>query len=107
MKLRGVVTPVVTVFDNDEKVNERGYRDIVEYLIAHGVSGIFPCGGQGEGYSLTEKEKLRILDISLDTVAGRVPVLMGAGGITTRGTIEQVEQARSHGASAAVIITPY
>lgn len=107
MKLKGVVTPVVTVFDKDEQIDEKGFRTIVEYLIAHKINGIFPCGGQGEGYSLTENEKLRILDICLETVNSRVPVLMGAGGITTRGTIDQVKKARDHGASAAVIITPY
>jgi 4-hydroxy-tetrahydrodipicolinate synthase len=107
MKLKGVVTPVVTVFREDESIDEQGYRRIVEYLIEHGVSGIFPCGGQGEGYSLTHAEKLRILDLTLETVKGRLPVLMGAGGITTRLTVEQVASAKEHGADAAVVITPY
>lgn len=107
MKLQGVITPVVTVFNDDESVDEKGFRAVVEYLLEHGVNGIFPCGGQGEGYSLTAAEKLRLLDICLETTAGRVPVLMGAGTVTTRATIEQVVSAKEGGADAAVVITPY
>ncbi len=106
-ELKGVITPVVTVFDRDENIDENGFRKIVDYLLEHGVNGIFPCGGQGEGYSLTLNEKLRLLYITVDTVNGRVPVLAGAGAITTRGTIEQVRAVKSAGADAAVIITPY
>jgi 4-hydroxy-tetrahydrodipicolinate synthase len=107
MKLRGVITPVVTVFDADENIDESGFRRIVAYLIEHGVNGIFPCGGQGEGYSLNASEKLRLLDICLETANGRIPVLMGAGAVTTRATIEQVGAAKAHGADGAVVITPY
>ena len=107
MKLQGVITPVVTVFNDDESIDERGFRSIVEYLIAHGVNGIFTCGGQGEGYSLTLSEKLRLLDVCLEPVGGRVPVLMGAGSVTTRGAVEQVAAAKEHCADAAVVITPY
>ena len=107
MKLSGIITPVVTVFDANEAIDESGFRRIVEYLIEHGVNGIFPCGGQGEGYSLTASEKLRLLDICLETVNGHVPVLMGAGAVTTRVTIEQVAAAKEHGADGAVVITPY
>ncbi len=105
--MKGVITPVVTVFDADEEINEQGFRNIVNYLIEHGVAGIFPCGGQGEGYSLSASEKQRILEITLETVNGRVPVLMGAGTVTTRASIEQVEAAKKGGADAAVTITPY
>lgn len=107
MKLRGIITPVTTVFHADETIDESGFRRIVEYLVGHGVNGIFPCGGQGEGYSLTISEKLRLLDLCLETVNGRIPVLMGAGAITTRATIEQAAAAKEHGADAAVAITPY
>jgi len=97
----------VTVFDKNENIDEKGYGKVIEYLVEHGVDGIFTCGGQGEGYSLSASEKLRCLEICLETVNGRVPVLAGAGGITTRSAIEMTESVKKAGADAAVIITPY
>ena len=105
--LKGIITPVVTVFDKNEDIDEQGFRDIINYLIDHGVYGIFIGGGQGEGYSLSVDEKLRLLDIGLETVAGRVPVLMGTGAPTTRAAISLTKAAKEHGADAATIITPF
>ncbi len=107
LNLKGIITPVVTVFDSDETIDSEGYRRIINYLIDHGVNGIFACGGQGEGFSLTFDEKLRCLDTCLETVNGRLPVLMGTGAITTRGTIELTQAAKKAGADVATIITPY
>ena len=107
LDLKGIIPPVVTVFDNEENIDFEGFKSIINHLIDHGVYGIFTCGGQGEGFSLTNDEKLRLLDTCLDTVNGRVPVLMGTGAITTHGTVEMTRLAREHGADAATIITPY
>ena len=107
LDLKGIITPVVTVFDDDENIVEDGYRTIINYLLDHGVYGIFSCGGQGEAHSLTNNEKLRLLDICLETVNGRVPVLMGTAALTTSGAIEMTRAAKSAGADAATIITPY
>jgi 4-hydroxy-tetrahydrodipicolinate synthase len=107
LDLKGIITPVVTVFDDEENINEDGYREIINYLIDHGVYGIFSCGGQGEAHSLTKDEKLRLLGICLETVNGRVPVLMGTAALTTRGAIEMTRAAKEVGADAATILTPY
>jgi len=107
LDLKGIITPVVTVFDNKENIDEDGFRTVINYLLDHGVHGIFACGGQGEGVSLSPDEKLRLLDISLDTVNGRVPVLTGTGAVSTRASIDMTRAAEETGADAATIITPY
>ena len=107
LDLKGIITPVVTVFDENENIDENGFRKIINYLIDHGTYGIFACGGQGEGHSLSNDEKRRLLDICLETVNGRVPVLMGTGGMTTRGVIEMTHAAKNAGADAVTIITPF
>jgi len=107
LDLKGIITPVVTVFDDDENINEYGFRKIIEHLIAHGVYGIFACGGQGEGHSLTTDEKLRLYDVSMETVNGRLPVLLGTNANTTRLAIELTRAAKNKGADAATILTPY
>lgn len=105
--LKGVITPVVTVFNEDESIDESGYRQIINHLIDHGAYGIFSCGGQGEGHALTNDEKLRLLDIALETVNGRVPVLMGTGAPTTRAVINMTKAVKDAGADIATIITPF
>ena len=107
LDIKGIITPVVTVFDNNEEIDENGFRVIIEHLIDHGSYGIFIAGGQGEGYALTNDEKLRLLDIGLETVNGRVPVLMGTGAPTTRAVIAMTRRAKEAGADAATIITPF
>jgi 4-hydroxy-tetrahydrodipicolinate synthase len=105
--LKGVITPVVTVFNEDESIDEGGYRQVVNHLIDHGAYGIFTCGGQGEGHALSIDEKLRLLDITLEEVNGKVPVLMGTGAPTTRAVISMTKAVKEHGADIATIINPF
>lgn len=107
LDLKGIIPPVVTVFDDNENIDEGGFRTIVGHLIDRGADGIFTCGGQGEGVSLSPDEKSRVLDICLETVNGRVPVLMGTGAVSTRATIDMTRRAKDAGADAVTIITPY
>jgi 4-hydroxy-tetrahydrodipicolinate synthase len=107
LTLKGVITPVITVFNDDESIHEDGFKSIINYLIEHGAYGIFVAGGQGEGISLTPDEKMRLLDLALETVAGRVPVLMGTGAVATHMAIDLTRQAKEHGADAVTVITPY
>lgn len=107
LDLKGIITPVITVFDDSENIDEDGFRTIVNHLLEHGVHGIFTCGGQGEGVSLSTDEKLRLLDLTLETVNGRIPVLLGTGAVSTRSAIEMTRAAKNGGADAVTIITPY
>ena len=107
INLKGIITPVITVFNDDESIHENGFKSIINYLIEHGASGIFVAGGQGEGISLTPDEKMRLLDLALETVNGRVPVLLGTGAVATHMAIDLTQQAKEHGTDAVTIITPY
>jgi len=107
LDVKGIITPIVTVFNKDESIDEKGFRTNINYFIDHGVYGIFTGGGQGEGHSLTNDEKLRLLDITLETANGRVPVLLGTGGMATRGVIDLTRSAKQGGANAVTIITPF
>ncbi|MFC1561243.1 4-hydroxy-tetrahydrodipicolinate synthase, partial [Candidatus Latescibacterota bacterium] len=92
---------------DNENIDEGGFRSIINHLIDHGVYGIFTCGGQGEGHALSNDEKLRLLNVCLETVDGRVPVLMGTGAPTTRAVIAMTQAAKDAGADIATIITPF
>ena len=72
--MKGVVVPILTVIDGEEKIDEAGMRDQVEYVIQGGVSGILAFGSNGEFYMVEEDEMERGLKIMVDQSAGRVPV---------------------------------
>jgi len=107
LTVRGIIPAMVTPLDKDEKIDEAGIRELINYLIDSGVHGIFVCGSQGESYALTEEEKRRVIEISVDEVNGRVPVYAGTGGVTTEETVQLSRYAVDVGADAVTIITPY
>ena len=82
--MKGVVVPILTVIDKDEKIDEAGMRAQVDYVIEGGVSGILAFGSNGEFYMVEEDEMERGLKIMVDEAAGRVPVYFGIGAISTK-----------------------
>lgn len=81
---KGVVVPILTVIDSEERIDEAGMRDQVDYVIEGGVSGILAFGSNGEFYMVEENEMQRGLRIMVDQAAGRVPVYFGIGAISTK-----------------------
>ena len=107
LMVKGIIPAMVTPLDQNERVDESGIRELVNYLIDSGVHGIFVCGSQGESYALTENEKRKVIEISVDEANGRVPVYAGTGAVTTEATIQLSRHAIDAGADAVTIVTPY
>jgi 4-hydroxy-tetrahydrodipicolinate synthase len=106
VELKGIITPILTPMNPDESVNLTELRNQVERLIKGGVHGIFPFGTNGEGYILSENEKVEVLEAAIDQVKGRVPVYAGSGLISTKDTIRMSKKAEELGADVLSIITP-
>ena len=106
-QIRGIIPPILTPMHEDESVNETELKRQIERMIAAGVHGIFCFGTNGEGYILSEAEKERILAITVETVAGRVPVYAGTGCVGTRATVRLSQIAQDLHADVLSIITPY
>ena len=85
--IEGIITAVVTPFDEGENVDEQGFRKIVNYLIDSGVNGLFPVGSQGEFFALTNEEKRKLIDIAVEEAQGRVFVMPNTGAITDRKSV--------------------
>jgi len=107
LEIKGIIPAVVTPLKKDESLDEQGLREIVNYLIEAGVHGIFCCGSQGEIYALTDEERKRVLEITVDETNGRVPVYAGTGEVETQRVIQLTKYAKDTGADAASIVTPY
>ncbi len=103
---RGSFVALITPF-RDGEVDEPAFRSLVEWHIREGTHGLVPCGTTGESPTLSHAEHKRVVEICIETAAGRVPVIAGAGSNSTREAIELTEHAREAGADATLHVTPY
>ena len=103
---RGVLPALVTPF-RDGEVDEKAFVALVERQIAGGVHGLVPVGTTGETATLTHDEHRRVVELCVQTARGRVPVVAGAGSNSTAEAIELVRHAKTVGADAALVVTPY
>ena len=106
-KLTGCGTAMVTPFMADESIDEAALRRLIEHQIEGGVDFIVACGTTGESVTLSESEQSRIVALTVETVAGRVPVVAGAGGYNTREVIEKIRRYEALGVEAILSVTPY
>lgn len=108
-KFQGVIVPMVTPFNRDENqtINYEAGEQLVEKLIAAGVSGIFTFGSNGEFHVCSADEKIDFSKFVIEKVAGRVPVYVGTGSCSTHDAIEMSKRAEAIGADALSVINPY
>lgn len=104
--IRGVVVPMITPIDEEERIDEVNFRKQVDYIIDGGLEGILVFGSNGEFYQVEEDEMERGLKIALDQAAGRVPVYFGIGAISTKKCIRLAKMAEANGAAAISILQP-
>src|SRR6059036_2641803 len=107
-KLRGCGTALVTPFKKDESIDERALRSLVEWQIESKIDFLVPCGTTGETPTLTKDEWLRVIDITIEVAAGRVPIVAGATSNATADAVEKArEVAKRKGVDAILTATPY
>ena len=103
---KGSIVAIVTPF-KEGRVDEEAYRELIEFQIENGTSAIVPCGTTGESATLSFEEHNRVIDIAVEAVNKRVPVIAGTGGNSTSEAIELTEHAKKTGADATLQVTPY
>jgi 4-hydroxy-tetrahydrodipicolinate synthase len=107
MQFIGCGTALVTPFQPDFSLDEAALRKLVQRQIRGGVDFLVPCGTTGENPTLTLREHLRVVEITLEESAGRVPVLAGAGGYNTQEVSDLARELESLGADGLLSVTPY
>ena len=103
----GVGTALVTPFTASGAVDERAFAALVERQVAGGVHFVVPCGTTGETPTLSRKERDRIVELTVEVVAGRIPVLAGVGGYDTEEVAELARDTEKQGVSGLLAVTPY
>ena len=94
----GCGTALVTPFNDDLSLDEMTMRALVRRQIAEGIDFLVPCGTTGESPTLTRKEHLRVVEITLEEAKGKVPVIAGAGGYNTAEVIHLAKEMEAMGA---------
>lgn len=107
LKLEGIFVPHVTPFKHNGEINEGALRELIQFWVQGGLSGLVPCGSNGEAPYLLREERKRVIEIVVDEVNGKVPVIAGTGAIGTKETIQLTRDAKDIGADAALIVTPF
>jgi 4-hydroxy-tetrahydrodipicolinate synthase len=103
---RGAMVAIVTPFKNNQ-VDETALRELIEFQIANGTDAIVPCGSTGESATLTHEEHDRVIEITIDAVKKRVPVIAGTGSNNTAEALRLTRHAFDAGADGALIVCPY
>ena len=107
MKFEGTYVAMVTPFDENEHIDEEGFRSNINYLIDQGVNGLVGAGTTGESATIDHDEHKKVIDILVDEVDGRVETIAGTGSNSTYEAADLTEYAADAGADAALLITPY
>ena len=105
-KFRGSLTALVTPF-RDGALDEKAFRELIDWQIAEGTSGLVPVGTTGESPTLSHAEHRHAVEICISEARGRVPVIAGAGSNNTVEAIDLARHAEKAGADAVLVVTPY
>jgi 4-hydroxy-tetrahydrodipicolinate synthase len=104
-KLHGVVVPIITPVDDDDRVDEAAFRKVIRYVIGAGAHGVFAGGSAGEGPLFTMNEWVRLVQIAFDEANGKVDVLGGAIDTSTKRVLERIDILKQVGYTN-IVVTP-
>jgi 4-hydroxy-tetrahydrodipicolinate synthase len=107
IRLDGIFVPNVTPFTREGELDEEALRTCVRFWVSGGVSGLIPCGSNGEAPYLSREERRKVIETIVDEVDRKVQVIAGTGSMSTWETIQFTRDAKDLGVDAALVVTPY
>jgi len=105
--LRGIISVLPTPLNGDETLDAPAFKRIIDYVVEAGVHGVWVLGSGGELPNLGDAQGLKAIETAVETVNGRVPVVVGIGHTGTRLTIQAAQEAKSIGADVVNVVPPY
>lgn len=105
--LEGIFVPNVTPFTRKGRLDIEALRACVRFWVESGVSGLVPCGSNGEAPYLSRQERKKVIETVVDEVNGKIPVVAGTGSMSTRETILLSKDAEDLGVNAVLVVTPF
>lgn len=104
---KGVIPAVISVFDKDENLDEAGTRAFIRHLLSYPIGGLYITGSTGETFLMTPEERKRQVEIVMEEVGDKVPVVVHVGAMSTRTTIELAKHAEKCGAAGVSSVPPF
>ena len=104
---KGVIPAVLSVFDKNENLDEKATREFIRFLMSFDIGGLYLTGSTGETFLMNSEERNRQVDIVMDEVAGKLPVVVHVGAISTRESIKLAEHAEAAGAAGISSVPPF
>jgi 4-hydroxy-tetrahydrodipicolinate synthase len=105
--LNGIFVPHVTPFTSEGELDLKALRACVRFWLESEVSGLVPCGSNGEAPYLSRQERIKVIETVVDEVNGKIPVIAGTGSMSTKETVTFTKDAKDLGADAVLIVTPF
>jgi 4-hydroxy-tetrahydrodipicolinate synthase len=104
--LKGAFTAIITPMKENGDVDYEGFRRLVNFQLEQGIDGLVPLGTTGEGPTLSEGEKEKLIRIAVEEAKGKVPLIIVTGSNDTKQTINNTKQAKELGGDFAMVVTP-
>ncbi|MBN2813747.1 MAG: dihydrodipicolinate synthase family protein, partial [Bacteroidales bacterium] len=106
-KFTGTGVAIVTPFRNDGSIDFKSLGKLLEHIVKGGVNYVVALGTTGESVTLTKDEKKAIINFVTDTIAGRIPVVVGIGGNNTQEVLDTIQQTDYSGIDCVLSVSPY
>jgi len=107
LSLTGISVPHITPFTREGELDVEGLRECVRFWVEGGVSGLVPCGSNGEAPYLSREERMKVIKTVVEEVNGKIPVVAGTGSMSTQETIMFTKDAKDLGVDAGLVVTPF
>ena len=104
---KGVIPAVISVFHKDEELDEQGTREFIRYLMSMDIGGLYVTGSTGETWMMTAEERMRQVEIVMEEVGDKVPVVVHVGAMSTREAIKLAKHAEKFGAAGVSSVPPF
>lgn len=107
LDFKGVIPAVLSVFDKDENLDEQGTREFIRHLLSYDIGGLYVTGSTGETFLMSSEERMRQLEITMEEVGDKVPVVVHVGAMSTKASIELAKHAEKLGAAGVSSVPPF
>lgn len=107
LDFKGVIPAVLSVFDRDEELDEHGTRSFIRHLLSYDIGGLYLTGSTGETFLMDSAERMRQLEVVMDEVGDKVPVVVHVGAMSTKASIALAKHAESLGAAGISSVPPF
>ena len=107
LDFKGVIPAVLSVFDKDENLDEQGTREFIRHLLSYDIGGLYVTGSTGETFLMSSQERMRQLEITMEEVGDKVPVVVHVGAMSPKASIELATHAEKLGAAGVSSVPPF